>query len=466
MKNKNIDASKKSVTSPRLLALDVLIRVEGGQYANIALDTALGRHELSPEDKALFTSLVYGVLERRVTLDFILSQFSARKLSDVDAQTLCALRMGLYQLVYLDRVPDFAAINESVAVALRKSSGFVNAVLRAYLRSVEGKKRETHFTPADFADRYSALADKPNLARSVAYGLPLPLAEKFIAAFGEEKAERVMAAFAQRPPITLRVNTLRTTVGAVKNSLSKQGFSVSDGLYLDSTLRLDKGGVFDGDEFKNGHIFVQDEASQLCVEVLGAQAGELVIDTCSCPGSKAFGCAIRMENSGEIFSFDLHESKLSLVQKGAKRLGIDIIKTQRRDARDPDKSLIEKADRVLCDVPCSGLGVISKKPEIRGKDLTEAAKLPAIQREILEQSAKYLKRGGVLVYSTCTLLPEENGAVVSDFLKNHPEFCAVDFEFSPRRQGLSAIRSERGCITLTPDEYGTDGFFIAKLKRL
>ena len=466
MKNKNIDTQKNSATSPRLLALDVLIRVEGGKYANIAIDTALSRKELSAEDKALFTSIVYGVLERRVTLDFILSQFSVRKLSDVDVQTLCAMRMGLYQLIYLDRVPDFAAINESVAVVPRKSSGYVNAVLRAYLRSVDGKEREARFTPTDFADRYSALEDKPDLARAVAYGLPLPLAEKFIAAFGEKKAERIMAAFAQKPPITLRVNTLKTTVDAVKNSLSKQGFSLSDGLYLDSTLRLEKGGVFDGDEFKNGHIFVQDEASQVCVEVLSAQAGELVIDTCSCPGSKAFGCAIRMKNSGEIYSFDLHESKLSLVQKGAERLGINIIKTQRRDARDPDESLIGKADRVLCDVPCSGLGVISKKPEIRGKDLAEAAKLPAIQRDILEQSAKYLKCGGVLVYSTCTLLPEENGAVVSDFLKNHPEFCAVDFEISARCDDLPAIKSSEGCITLTPDEHNTDGFFIAKLKRL
>lgn len=462
---KNTSVSNKNA-SPRALAHATLLKVESGQYANISIDTALSRNTLSAEDRALYTSLVYGVLERKVTLDFIISQFSSRASEDIQPPVAYALRMGLYQLIYLDRVPDFAAINESVELVPKKTSGFVNAVLRSYVRATDKKARETHFSPADFAQRYPSLNGDPIRSAAVAYGISEKLVEKFFGVFGEEKAHSVMRAFLSKPPITLRVNTLKTTIDGIKNSLSDRGFSVESGLYVPSALRLEKGGVFDGEQFENGEFFVQDEASQMCVEVLGAQAGELVIDTCSCPGSKSFGSAIRMQNKGEIYSFDLHESKLSLVESGAKRLGIDIIKTQKRDARTPNEALIGKADRVLCDVPCSGLGVLAKKPELRNKDLTESARLPSIQREILEKSAAYLKSGGVLVYSTCTLLTEENEDVVRDFLAAHTDFCAVDFEISPISDGLPTIRSSGGCVTLTPDTHGVDGFFIAKLQKL
>lgn len=462
---KNTSTPSKNAC-PRALALQTLIKVDSGQYANIALDTALGRNTLSAEDRALYTSLVYGVLERKVTLDFIISQYSSRPAEDIQPPVAYALRLGLYQLIYLDRIPDFAAINESVKLVPRKTSGFVNAVLRSYLRDADKRTRETHFSPAEFTQKYPSLACDPILSAAVAYGISPALTQKFVDVFGEEKAYSVMSAFLSKPPINLRVNTLKVTVEDVKNSLSAQGFSVEDGLYLPASLRLEKGGVFDSEQFENGEFFVQDEASQMCVEALGALPDELVIDTCACPGSKSFGCAIRMQNRGEIYSFDLHESKLSLVRSGAERLGIDIIKTQKRDARDPDKALVGKADRVLCDVPCSGLGVLAKKPELRNKDLTESARLPSIQREILEKSATYLKSGGVLVYSTCTLLPEENQSVVNDFLSSHADFCAVDFEISPTCDGLPTVRSEGGCVTLTPDEHRVDGFFIAKLKKL
>ena len=462
---KNTSAAKKNAT-PRTVAADVLIKVEGGQYANIALDVALSRHTLSPEDKALVTSLVYGALERRVTLDFIISQYSSRPADKLDAVVLCALRMGLYQLIYLDRIPDFAAINESVDSVPRKSAGYVDAVLRSYLRAVEKGEREKNFSPADFADRYPVLAGDDEAAMSVAYGLPVGLTRKFIEIFGAEKAEKVMQAFLKKPPITLRANTLKASAENLKKGLTGQGFSIFDGDYVSTALQLEKGNIFDTSEFENGDFFVQDEASQICVEVLGATAGDLVIDTCACPGSKSFGCAIRMQNQGSVYSFDLHESKLSLIRTGAERLGIDIIKTDARDARTPDNSLIGKADRVLCDVPCSGLGVIAKKPEIRNKNLSEAARLPQIQREILEKSAAYLKSGGSLVYSTCTILPEENERVVLDFLNSHNDFCAVDFEISSRSDILPSIHSNGGCVTLTPDQNRTDGFFIAKMKKL
>ena len=274
-----------------------------------------------------------------------------------------------------------------------------------------------------------------------------------------------MEAFLEKPPIALRANTLKTSVDSLKKSLSEKGFALDGGDYVSTALLLEKGNAFETHEFENGEFFVQDEASQICVEVLGAEPGELVIDTCACPGSKSFGCAVRMQNQGEIYSFDLHESKLSPIRSSATRLGIDIIKAEARDARAPDPSLVGKADRVLCDVPCSGLGVIAKKPEIRNKNLVEAARLPEIQRAILEKSASYLKSGGTLVYSTCTLIPEENELVVLDFLKSHNDFCAVDFEI-PSRSDAPSIRSNNGFVTLTPDQNRNDGFFIAKMRRL
>jgi len=207
-----------------------------------------------------------------------------------------------------------------------------------------------------------------------------------------------------------------------------------------------------------GYFFIQDEASQICVEALGAESGELLIDVCSCPGSKSFGSAIRMENKGEIHSFDLHKSKLSLIERNALRLGIDIITAEERDGRRPDEALFGKADRVLCDVPCSGLGVIAKKPEIRYKDISEFARLPEIQYNILSESAKYVKRGGILVYSTCTVLPEENGENVKKFLSENPDFEAVEFS-------VGGLLSQDGMLSLIPDEHNTDGFFVAKMKR-
>ena len=224
-----------------------------------------------------------------------------------------------------------------------------------------------------------------------------------------------------------------------------------------SGLRV-KGSVRELYGFDDGLFFVQDQASQICVEALGAQARETVLDICACPGSKSFGAAINMNNEGKIIAFDLHENKLSLVRSGAKRLGIDIIDTQAHDGRIFIESLENKADRVICDVPCSGFGVIAKKPELRYKSPEESKNLPLIQKHILNTACKYVKSGGVLVYSTCTLLPEENEENINTFLSEHP-----DFSLAPWKVGELSVES--GMITLLPHIHGTDGFFIAKLIR-
>lgn len=475
-----MNTNTSSPATPRALALRTLSGVAGGQYGNLAVDAVLRRSPLSEPDRHLFTALVYGVLERQVTLDFLLSRLSDRPPEALDVTVLNALRLGLYQLIYLDRVPDHAAVGETVALLPRRSAGYVNAVLRAYLRmeaalplDENGQRppRENRLTTPDaWVARFPELAADATgvTALSVAYGMPVGMCRRILGVVGPVRAASVLAAMGHKPPVTLRINPLRTTEEDLCRALSDRRLPPSAGWYAPHALRLDEGAVTALPEFDSGDFFVQDEASQLCVAALDARPGQTVIDTCACPGSKSFGLALDMQDQGALYAFDLHKSKLSLIESGAARLGIGIIRASVRDARDPDPALWGQADRVLCDVPCSGLGVMAKKPEIRHKDMTASERLPAVQSEILEASAAYLKVGGILVYSTCTILPEENERVVAAFLAAHPEFSPVEFAF-PARDGENApkdIRSHGGMVTLWPDENRTDGFFIAKMQRI
>jgi len=277
-----------------------------------------------------------------------------------------------------------------------------------------------------------------------------PLVEKLLAAYGETMTEEIFQGFAQTPDTTLAVNTLKTSRDALAERLSATPTPLSP-----NGLRV-RGAVRTLDGFSRGEFFVQDEASQLCVEALGANAGETVLDICSAPGSKSFGSAIRMKNEGKILSFDLHEKKLSLIRSGAERLGITIIETEAHDGRDPISDLFGQADRVLCDVPCSGFGVLAKKPELRYKDPDVSQALPKIQRNILETACRYVKSGGVLVYSTCTILPEENENNIHAFLADHAEFSLSPFS-------AGNFDCPEGMVTLFPHIHKTDGFFIARL---
>ena len=436
-------------TSARALAFGVLKNAQAqGTYSNIAVDNVLKKNELSEADKGLLTVIVMGVTERRLTLDYIIDKLASSP-EKIDAETRALLQMGVYQMVFLDKIPEYAAINETVELAPRRSRGFVNGVLRSL-------QRAKHSSGID-----SLMPDKETNGSeylSVRHSMPLDVCEKFIEIYGVDRAEKIFDIFNRAPRLTLRVNTLRISREKYAELLAQRGISYELSARLDNAIMLDSVSFSTLPGFEDGYFFVQDEASQTCVEVIGAMAGERVIDCCSCPGSKSFGMAINMKNEGEVYSFDLHKSKLSLIEKSAERLGIDVISVAERDARKPDESLLGSADRVLCDVPCSGLGVMAKKPEIRYKKLSEFARLPEIQRDILEKSSAYVKPGGVLVYSTCTVLPEENEKNVLAFLSAHPEFEAVDFVALGRE-------SRGGMMSLSPDEDGTDGFFIAKMKR-
>ena len=423
----------------RTLVLELLLKTEGSkQYSNIALDNALKKSELSPADKGLASALFYGVIERRITLDYQIKSLSSRELAKIDSRTLNALRIGLYQLIYLNRIPHHAAINESVSLCPRKSAGFANAILRSFLR-------KGGLTLPDPANTIEYL--------SVAYSVNIPLISKLLSVFEKEETENLLIAINTSPDTTLRVNTLLTNRSVLLENIPSSTPTINspNGLYVQGSVRELYG-------FDEGLFFVQDEASQICVEALGAKSGDLVMDICACPGSKSFGAAISMDNCGAIYSFDLHENKLSLVNSGADRLKISIIKTNACDGRHFLPEFEEKADRIICDVPCSGFGVLAKKPELRYKNPEESASLPKIQRDILNNACKYLKSGGTLIYSTCTILPEENEKNIEQFLSSHP-----DFTLEPWKTGN--IVAESGMITLLPHIHKTDGFFIAKLKR-
>lgn len=425
--------------TPRKLAFSLLQKAEtNDQYLNIALDHALEASALSPIDRALAATLVYGVTERKLTLDYQIERLSSRPTEELDLSVRTALRLGLYQLAFLDRIPSHAAVDESVSLVPRRASGFVNAILRAFTR-------DPHL-------RYPEKKDGLSVCLSVTYSVGLPLIEKLLSSYGEEATEEILRGFAKTPPTTISVNTLKTTRKTLAEKLSAVPTEFSpNGLTVRGSLR-----TMDG--FSEGEFFVQDEASQLCVEALGAEAGELIIDVCSAPGSKSFGSAIRMNNEGKILSFDLHEKKLSLIRSGAERLGIGIIEAEAHDGRELIPTLVKAADRVLCDVPCSGFGVLAKKPELRYKDPAASVALPKIQLDILETACRYVKQGGVLVYSTCTILPEENEENVKRFLNAHPEFSLTPFS-------VGSFDCPKGMITLLPNLHATDGFFIARLVR-
>lgn len=419
----------------RAIALSVLNKCTlAEQYSNISLDSAIKRAELSVSDRGLLTALVYGVLERKLTLDACIEQLAMRQLDSIDPETLNLLRLGIYQLNYLDRIPDHAAVNETVSLSPRRTRGFVNAVLRSFLR--EGKRIPV---PDRESDSVGYL--------SVAYSFLPALCKTFLDTFGMERAEALLSAFCTQPPLSLRVNTLRVSKEDLKKRLEADGYTVSDTAQSASGLLLPSAPVTSLAGFSDGEFFVQDEASQLCVKALDARAGMTVIDVCACPGSKSFGAAIDMQDQGRVISCDLHANKLSLVRSGAQRLGISIIETYARDARDINTEWLGIADRVLCDVPCSGFGVFAKKPELRYKDPAQSVRLPEIQAAILNSASSYVKSGGRLVYSTCTLLPRENEEVVRAFLSSRSEFSCVSMR------------------TLYPDTDRTDGFFFAVLER-
>ncbi len=425
----------KTVNPGRRAAFASLSKMGAGKYANLEVGTVLSRVQLSEEDRGLYTALVYGITERLITLDYMISTLSKRPLSALDAEVLCALRLGLYQLAFMDRIPPHAAVSQSVALAPAKGRGFVNALLRTFVRG---------------GCTVAMPKGKGVQALSVRYSVPVPLCTAFIKWFGIDTAEKIFAAFLEKEDTALRVNTLRHSVQKVAVRFSGAVSKVCDACVKTPSFA----GVLSGVEA--GDWFVQDEASALCAHIVGSRPGETVVDVCAAPGGKSFAMAMEMENQGKIYAFDLHGNKLSLIQRGGEKLGISILETEERDARIPRESLVGQADRVLCDAPCSGLGVIGKKPDIKYKDMDTILRLPAVQYDVLVGASAYVRPGGTLVYSTCTLNPAENAGVTDQFLAKHPDFVPAPFSFAG---------AEQSALTLFPHIHGTDGFYICRMQR-
>ncbi len=432
----------------RQIALRILDEYEaGGKYINLALSSHL-TDGLSREDKAALTALLYTAVERKLAYDYYILALSGRSEDAIEPHTRNILRLGLCQLLDMRSIPDFAAVNETVKLAANKGeAAFVNAVLRSAsakrdnLPMPDEKKKHTRFL-------------------SVKYSFPLALVRHFDSLYGREATDKILAFYNSEEYTDITVNTLKISSADYASRLENEGYSVIKNTSVPNSLRIPSSvnpeQLFG---FDDGLFFVQDRASATAISALAPSKDSLIVDTCSAPGGKSFLAAILAENSGSIHSFDLHESKLSLIKSGAERLGLKNLSVSQRDALTPDESLIGKADSVICDVPCSGLGVLGKKPDLRYKDLSSLAELPELQSSILSASAPYLKVGGRLLYSTCTLNPNENENVVRSFIENNDGYELVPFE-------VGELSAPEGMLTLLPHVHNTDGFFIAVIRKI
>ncbi|MGN0621156.1 MAG: 16S rRNA (cytosine(967)-C(5))-methyltransferase RsmB [Porcipelethomonas sp.] len=412
-------------------------------YSNIILDSALAESDMDKREKKLCCAVYYGVIERAVTLDHIISCYSRQKISKLRPDILNILRTGIYQLKYMDSIPDSACVNESVKLAkqmkLQNLSGFVNAVLRSFIRDEKKIK-----LPEDRIQRLC-----------VEYSAPEELVRHLLENYSRENAVSLLESSVGRPPVSVRINTLKKSREEILAEIAD--LEPSETVCRNGFL-INTGNVTEHAAFGKGLFHVQDIASQLCCEALAPKKGETVLDVCAAPGGKSFTMAELMEDEGKILSFDIHENRVGLIRNGAERLGIRSVNAGQGDALVHNPEL-EGADKVLCDVPCSGLGVIRRKPEIKYKPFAEFEKLPEIQYAILENAASYLKKGGELVYSTCTVNPAENENVTNRFLAEHRNFRGVPV--------LENMGEPFGGYTATlfPRHFGSDGFFISKLVR-
>ncbi len=398
----------------RKTAFEILFEIEKEDaYSNLTINRFLEKNK--PENPAFIRELVYGVLENKLLLDYYLDNLIPSGIKKVKKKEATLLRLGLYQLIFMDSVPDYAAVNETVNIAkklCRGREGFINGVLRGYM-----KKGNSINLPDENDDFKKHL--------SIKYSFPLWLIEKWETQYGIEECKRLLEASNSRPQLSIRVNVNKTSRDELKLYLEEKGFEVSVGEFSKRTLHVKGSGLLEDEKYKDGYFSVQDEASTVCADQLGAKPGEIVIDVCAAPGGKTSAVAEMMNNQGTVYSCDIYEHKLELIEKLAERLGLSIVEPTLLDGTKGQESWLNMADRVLCDVPCSGLGVIRRKPEIKYKEVTDFTELVSIQKDILYKACKYVKAGGTLVYSTCTINKDENQLQIEKFLKDNDEFEMV-----------------------------------------
>ena len=421
------------MANPRKIALSVLLKIEkDNAYSNISLASQFKESDLNPTDKGLATSLVYGVLDRKITLDYVLSKFIKTPIKKTAPLTLNVLRLSLFQIMYMDKIPDSAAVNEGVKLIKSskesRNAGFVNGVLRNILRNEI--TLPTGNSEEDLSIRYS---------------FPLWILEELCHDYPFETVEDYLTECLNTPPVTLRINNVKTNVDFVMEELEKIGIE-TEKTQMPNCIIAKKGFDIENNElYKQGYFHIQDLASQMAVSQFNLKSGDRVLDMCASPGGKSFTMAEMMNNKGEIVSCDLYESRTNLIRKSARRLGLDIIKPTVQDATVYNEKL-GKFDYILCDVPCSGFGVIRRKPEIKYKKSEDFKALQKIQLKIISNAVKCLKPNGKILYSTCTLRKQENEKLVILFKKEYNNFT-TEFEH-----------------TYMPNIDGTDGFYCCLLK--
>ena len=432
----------------REAALRALVACEQqGAWSDGFLKKILRTAGLDSRDAALTTRLCFGVLQNRLLLDYYLGKLSTVKLEKMEPAVRNALRLGAYQVLFLDRVPDHAAVSEAVDLARQcsknpRSAGLVNGVLRSLVRQKDSLE--------------------PSEDPAVRYSHPQWLADLFTRRLGREEAAALMADNNGEPPTCAQVNTTRATVEEVTDSLRAEGVEVQPHPWLPNCLLLSHTGSLEElAAFREGLFYIQDAAAKLAVLAADPREGMDVLDACAAPGGKSFAAAIAMWGKGKVVSCDIHPHKMDLIRAGAQRLGLDCITAEVLDGRECKEEFLDGFDLVLADVPCSGLGIIRKKPDIRYKDPKPLEGLPRVQKAILDNVCRYVRPGGVLLYATCTLLERENEDVVRAFLDKHKDFTLERFQLPGDFEG-----AREGMVTCWPHRHGTDGFFFAKLRRM
>lgn len=420
-----------------------------GAWSDGCLKRVLREQGLDRRDAALATRLCFGVQQNKLLLDWHLTPFCHGGLKKLDTNVLCNLRLAVYQILFLDKIPSSAAVNEAVELTRKhcrnpRAAGMVNGVLRSMLR-------QKGFPEPAGCDKAETL--------SLKYSHPRWLTEEFISQLGLDGAQALLECNNQPPPTTVQVNTLQTKTQRLMEELHSEGVGAEAHPWLSDCLLLTGTGNLERlHAFQTGDFYVQDAAARLSVEAADLRPGDRVLDCCAAPGGKSFAAAIAMKNQGEILSCDIHPHKVKLLEAGRDRLGLSIVKPSIQNAAQARTEWQDRFDAVIADVPCSGLGIIRKKPDIRYKDPEPLNGLPRVQRGILDNCSRYVRPGGTLIYSTCTLLRRENEDIVTGFLQENPQFEMEEFE-------LPKFGVQPGQITFWPHIHGTDGFFVARLRR-
>lgn len=442
----------------RKTALDLLIRVDKDSgFSHLLLNREINTKRLDTKDEALLTQIVYGTLERKLTLDYYLTNFIKQK-NKIEPWIHMLLRMSVYQMVYLDKVPSHAIIHEAVEIAKEKGhkgiQGFVNGVLRNIQR--QG------------VPDLSEIKD-PMERISIETSHPLWLVERWSANYGIEIAEAICKANLTKQPMSIRIQALKTSREQIMQELEDEGFVVTPSEFSQQGIIIEKGNILRSDLFHNGLVTIQDQSSMLVGEILKPESGMTVLDSCSAPGGKATHIAEKMENIGIIRAHDIHKKKTKLISEKAATLGLTIIDAEQGDARKlKEQYEAVSFDRILVDAPCSGLGVINSKPEIKyEKTLEDIEKLHKIQLDILNNVSELLKPDGLMVYSTCTIEKQENEEVVKQFLKENPNFTVDDSFLTELPMNLETSKGVSAYgIQLFPQTHQTDGFFMTRLKKV